>query len=157
MDEGFFTERVQALEARLYRVAYALLWNDADCADALQEAIRRAWQKRNSLRDEARFDAWLTRILINECQSMRRRMKNKPLPLEEGALADQAAPVRDGALRDALRLLPEHNRLPLLLHHLDGLPVADIARMLRLPVTTVKFRLYQGRQKLKAILKEDAE
>ena len=66
MDELTFTQTVRRLEPRLYRTAMSLLWHDQDAADALQECILKAWTKRHTLKVEAYFDTWLTRILINE-------------------------------------------------------------------------------------------
>ena len=63
MDERAFEQRVLELEPRLYRTACAILWNDADAADALQECLLKAWRKRGSLKEEACFNSWITRIL----------------------------------------------------------------------------------------------
>lgn len=151
MDGKFFEQAVLRLESKLYRTACALLWNDADAEDALQEAITRAWQKRRSLRETARFDSWMTRILINVCRDIQRKNREHPLPLEEEAVAAES-PAQDMDLRDALRRLPEKYRLPLLLHHMDGYSQQEIGCMLHLPVSTVRGRLYQGRRQLKALL-----
>lgn len=69
MDEQTFEQRIRRLQHRMYRVAVSILWNDEDAADAIQEAVLRAWQKRRALRDEGAFDVWLMRILLNECSS----------------------------------------------------------------------------------------
>ena len=53
MDSREFAQRVEAMQGALYRVAYGLLLNRADCADAVQEALLRAWEKRGSLREAA--------------------------------------------------------------------------------------------------------
>ena len=63
----------------------------------------------------------------------------------------------DVGLREALRRLPEKFRLPLLLHHLDGYPLEEVARILRLPESTVRGRVFQARKRLKALLQEEAE
>lgn len=75
MDERAFEQRVLELEPRLYRTACAILWNDADAADALQECLLKAWRKRGSLKEEACFNSWITRILINECHTLRYRLR----------------------------------------------------------------------------------
>ena len=154
MDEQAFEEAVRRLEPRLYRTAMAILWNDADVADAIQECILRAWQKQHTLRDESKLDGWILRILVNECHSLQRRNRNRPLSLDEDIAISQAQPV-DTGLRDALRALPEKFRLPLLLHHLDGYPLDEVARMLRLPESTVRGRVFQARKRLKALLQEE--
>ena len=140
----------------MYRTAVAILWNDADAADAMQECILRAWQKRGALREESKLDGWMMRILVNECRSLQRRNRHRPLPLEEGVEAPAMQPP-DVGLREALRRLPEKFRLPLLLHHLDGYPLEEVARILRLPESTVRGRVFQARKRLKALLREEAE
>ena len=64
-------------------------------------------------------------------------------------------PGRYDGLQDALRRLPEKYRLPLLLHHLDGYSIQAISQMLHLPASTVKGRLYEGRRRLTALLREE--
>ncbi len=154
MEEKAFEEAVLRLEPKLYRIAMAILWNAHDAEDALMEGILRAWQKRWLLRDASRMDAWLTRIVINACRDIQRRNRNRALPLDE-AMAQAAEGVPDMALRQALQRLPEKYRLVVLLHHMDGYCLADVSRMLRLPQSTVKGRLYEGRRMLKGLLQGD--
>ena len=153
MDEREFERAVRRLQTRMYRTAVSVLWNDEDAADAIQEAVLRAWRKRQSLREAAAFDVWLMRILLNECRNIQRRNRFRALPLEE-SLAGCVAEPPDTGLRDALRRLPEKYRVALLLHCLDGYSVPEVARMLRLPESTVRGRIYEGRKRLKALLKE---
>ena len=157
MDEKTFENAVLRLEPKLYRTAAAILWNDADAADAMQESIFRAWRKLRTLRNDARFDPWMTRILINECRSMKRRRRHTVVPLDEIAGAAPREAPADPSLRDALASLPEAQRLPLLLHHMDGYSLDDISSMLHLPVTTLKGRLYEARKQLKTILEKEEE
>ena len=63
--------------------------------------------------------------------------------------------LRDVDLQMALQKLPEKFRLPILLHHMNGLSVPEIARMLRLPQTTVKGRIREGLKKLRMLLEEE--
>ena len=126
---------------------------DADAADAVQDALLKAWEKRYSLKDESLFGTWLTRILINVCKQRLRERR----PLE--ALQEHSASVYpDGAadldLKMALLQLDLKHRIPLLLYHLEGFPVADIAHLLRLPKGTVTSRLARARAKLKDALEE---
>ena len=62
-------------EDMLYHVAKTLLCNDADCADAIQEAIVKAFANLHKLREDSYARTWLTRILINECYGVMRREK----------------------------------------------------------------------------------
>ena len=154
MTSDEFARRVEALRPVLYRVCRVQLPIPADREDAVQEAIFRAWQKRDSLRDARRFDTWMIRILVNQCRDILRRHRYfvvtdaLPEPPSEGG--------RGGELRDALLRLDERQRLCLLLHYIEGYSVKEVARMLGLGESAVKARLMRGRQKLKEMLLEEA-
>ena len=66
MNDVDYMARVRAMEGRLYRIAQAMLWRDADCADAIQEAVFRGWMKKGQINEPAYFETWLIRILINQ-------------------------------------------------------------------------------------------
>lgn len=138
----------QAVEQtdRMYRIAYSMLYNDADCRDAMQEAVLRAWEKRHTLRQEQYFATWLTRILINECRRMLRR--RRPLvSLEE--IPEQAVLPPDPALSIALQQLPEKLRLPLVMHEREGMRYEEIARALHVPQTTIVGRIHRAKEQLR--------
>ena len=65
MDAQTFQQEALKHEQLLYRISYAMLRSDADCADAVQKALLRAWKHRDDLRDMRIFKNWLCRILIN--------------------------------------------------------------------------------------------
>ena len=152
VDDQTFMEEVQAMERTLYRVARSYLPGWEPCADAVQEALTRAWAKRGTARPEY-FRAWLTRIVINECHNISRHRK-RVIPAPDIRLPANPPPDLT-PLYDNLMDLPEKLRLPLLLHYLEGFPLADVARILRVPEGTVKSRLYQARKALKLQLEEE--
>ena len=156
MTEQEFDSRVRQMEGKMYRIARSMLRSDHDCGDALQTAVFAAWRKLPSLRDETRFESWLMQIAVNACRDVQRgylRRKGE-LPMEE-ALHEAAVPPPDVDLQMALQKLPEKSRLPILLHHMNGLSVPEIARVLRLPQSTVKGRIREGLKKLRLLLGEE--
>lgn len=154
MDATEFSERVRACEPKLYHMAKSLLLCEADCADAVQEALLKAWRKLGALRQEEYFETWLTRIVINECKSaLRRRARRGESELNESL---PAPPPPDPFLWDALTRLPEKYRLTLVLHYLYGYDLNAVARILRLPKTTVKGRLNRARGQLRAMWEKEA-
>lgn len=158
MNEYTFNERTRAMEARMYRIARSMLRSDADCADAIQNAVFAAWRRRSSLKDETRYEQWLMRILINACRDVQRTYKKRRDDVPADALETLAAPPPpDMALRCALEQLAEKYRLPVLLHHMDGYPLSDTAQMLGLPLATVKWRIHVGLEKLRQLLGEEEE
>jgi len=151
VDEATFVEQVQSNERTLYRTAYGIMRNNQDSLDAVQSALTKAWTHRHRT-DPSIFRAWLLRIVINECYSMRRKMKWETLAEDVEQAAGQPPP--DPSLRDALDRLPENLRLPILLHHLEGFSVQEIAGMLKTPSGTIKWRLSKARKLLKQDLTE---
>ena len=152
--EEEFMREVSACERTLYRVSRALLGSDADCADAVQEALLKAWRHRGRT-DISYFRAWLTRIVINECRTIGRRRARTPAA--QGELPDVPTPQRDVSLetRDALERLSAAHRLVLTLHYLEGFSLAEIAKLTRVPLGTVKYRIVQARKALRRELEED--
>ena len=146
MEEERFVSEVRAMERTLYRVARGYLRTWDECADAVQEALCKAWDKRKRV-DESYFRPWLTRIVINECHNIGRR-KKRLIPVAEPEREPAPEPALP-ELADALEALPEKLRLPLSLHYLEGFSVEEIARILRIPAGTVKSRLHQARNQLR--------
>ena len=99
MDSVTFQAEAMRLERLMYRVSFSMLRNNDDCADAVQEALTRAWQKRGSLRSMDRFRPWLMRILVNQCNDMlRKHQKRSFFPLREDTVAVEPPqpPYRSG-------------------------------------------------------------
>lgn len=152
MNNEEFTQAILAMTDTLYRVAATQLRQRADREDAVQECLRKAWEKRRSLRDARYLQTWVIRILLNECHTIQRRMA-RTLPAEDvPAVHREDAP---GTLKEALLRLEERYRTPILLHYLEGYSVAEVAAILRVPQGTVKTWLRRGREALKAILNEE--
>ena len=152
MLQADFIQRVRACERRLYRVARTMLPQECDCEDAVQEALLRAWNRRNTLRQEAYFETWLIRILINQCKTFYRRRPPEPAELTEDI---PQVTSEETPLLEALMALPRKQRAVLELHCIEGYSVAETARILRLPEGTVKWRLKRGRELLKQSLNRE--
>jgi len=149
----------------VYRLTYAILGDDADARDAAQETFVTAWRKIGELREPERFDAWLQRVAVNSARMThraRRRRGVREIPSSRVAgaadLPATATPaeVDARALDHALRELPVEQRSILVLHHLEGLAVADLADRLGVPSGTVKSRLHTARRALQAALDREA-
>lgn len=150
-----FSQQITDMQATLYRVAYGLLLNRTDCADAVQECLLRAWEKQHTLREESYFRTWVIRILINECYTMLRRRK-RAIPLDE--IPEPAAPPdSDHELHDAIARLETQLRLPVVLHYMEGYSVGEVAALLRVPSGTIKTRLFKARKILRLQLIDEEE
>ena len=151
MNDNEYMRRVRASEGRLYRVAQAILWREADCLDAVQETVFRGWLKKDRLSNPERLETWLVRILVNECKDALRRRRRDPVALEADVGREDRL-CEDLQLRLALRQLPEKYRLPLVLHHLEGYPLEDVARALGITRSLAMSRLHQARRALRKLL-----
>lgn len=147
MDEQQFTEAVRQYQRLLAHIAYAKLGNEQDCADAVQQALLNAWRKRKQLRNENLVKAWLTRILVNECNNILRKRQGVSWTMLSADIPASSAPD-SLPIRDALGRLPDKLRLPIVLYYLDGFTVAEIAQTMRIPTGTVKSRLLKARSVL---------
>jgi RNA polymerase sigma-70 factor (ECF subfamily) len=152
MDKSEFEQRSLAMAQRLYRIAYTILYSDADCKDAVSEALLRAWVSRSALRNPALFETWLVRILINTGRDMLK--KRSTLYSSELSDAIPAQEPPDPALGAALQSLELKYRLIITMHHIEGYSLKEIAVLLKLPLSTVKWRLHAGRRMLRDRLTE---
>lgn len=153
MTKDEFVRRVRGMERRLFRISRTMLSGAADCEDAVQEALLRAWTHRDSLRQSQYFETWLVRILINECKNVYRNRPQDGAELPENL----AAPAWESSrLFEALMALQKKHRIILELHCIEGYKTREIAQMLNLPEGTVKWRLAQDRRELKRQLGEEA-
>ena len=151
MDNQEFQNRVRACERRLYATAYLLLHVTADCEDAVQEAVLRAWQRLPGLRNPQYFETWLTRIVINECKSQLRRRSRRGETELSPRLAAPVSPEPE--LHAALTALKWKYRVVLTLKYIDGYTIEEIAHILTLPRGTVASRLDQAKRLLRAQMK----
>ena len=153
MDRGFFIAEIETCSDMMYRVAWSILRNDADVQDALQDAVLKAWEKRDKLRDEKFFRTWITRILINACYDTQRKRRRIVSMDEIPESTVSNAPDPDLAL--ALQALPEKLRLPLVLCYSEGMSYEEAADVLRIPITTLRGRLRRGKEELRKELKRN--
>ncbi|MCC8049257.1 MAG: sigma-70 family RNA polymerase sigma factor [Clostridiales bacterium] len=144
-----------ASEDSLYHVAKTLLREDADCADAIQEAIVSAFTKLHTLRSDEFAKTWLTRILINECYDILRKQK-RVVSIEEGYLPEKEAERQDySELYEALETLPDEMRICVTLFYMEGYSIREIASILEVNENTVKSRLSRAKARLRRELEPE--
>jgi RNA polymerase sigma-70 factor (ECF subfamily) len=164
-DLDAFETIVRARMDAVYRLTSAILGDEADARDATQETFVLAWRELPRLREPEKFEAWLQRVAVNAARMTlrargRRRVREIPSSQVVAAQASRVAadggPEADAARLDAaLRLLPIDQRAILVLHHLDGRPLAEIATILDIPIGTAKSRLFAARRALEGALRAD--
>jgi RNA polymerase sigma-70 factor, ECF subfamily len=162
-DRGAFNELARLTIARLYAVAQLILRDPDQASDATQEALVAAWRDLSALRDADRFEAWLHRVLVRACHREARRDRRRrtfeirELPLDDRAGADELPSLVDrDQLERGFRRLGVEERAIVVLHHVEGFPLTEIAEILGLPLGTVKSRLHRSVQTMRAALDADA-
>ena len=147
----------------VYRLTAAILGNEADATDAAQETFVAAWRQIRGLRQADRLDAWLQRIAVNASRmTMRSRGRRRVREIPSSEVEAAASRVRESTTADAhlldaaLRRLPVDQRAILVLHHLEGQSLDEIASAMEIPVGTAKSRLFTARRSLEAALKTEA-
>ena len=154
MNQMEFSQRVTAMQSSLYRVAASYLRGESDRLDAVAETIAKAWERRQTLRDESLFATWMTRILIRVCVDIQRRQK-RLIPTDE-ITEKLSEDERVAALREAMDSLPQKARTMIVLHYMEGYDVREIAGMMGTTKGAVCAGLARAREKLRAYLEEDA-
>jgi RNA polymerase sigma-70 factor (ECF subfamily) len=145
---------------RLYAIARMIL-RDAELAeDATQEALVRAWRDLPTLRDVARFDAWLYRLIVRACADVgrhRRRWRAEITVVRtEPAEPDRTSELANrDQLERGLRRLNDDQRTILLMHFYLGLSPGEAADALEIPVGTAKSRLHYAIEALRAAVSAD--
>jgi RNA polymerase sigma-70 factor, ECF subfamily len=163
-DGAAFEALVRPEVNRLLRLAGAIVGNVSDARDVVQDTLTIAWQRNSTLREVDRFQAWLTRILVNEARHALKRRGRRQV-IEERALMRQAAGDSPRTLEDnvvsqdllerAFERLDAKQRTLLVLHHLEERPVPEIAYVMSIRPGTVKSQLWSARKALSAAIAEE--
>ena len=134
-DPEAFEQLIQLCMPDMYRTALAILLNDEDAADAIQDAILACWEKIHTLKQTRYFHTWMTRARarFTDLEDIKEPSCEDSYNLE---------------LKEALSMLPEKYRLALILYYGEGYSIREIADALRIPESTVQTRLKRGRDKL---------
>lgn len=152
---------------RLYRLARAVLRDDAEAEDALQDAYLSAYRTIGQFRGDATLATWLSRLLLNECLARVRRdtRRQKVVPIvrtdenEIDAVAEEDSERPDlilarrqirALIESKLDELPESFRLVFVLRSVEDMSVEETARILDIPEATVRSRYFRA----KALLRE---
>jgi len=181
-DLDAFTALAGARLLAMTRTATAILGDEPEAHDAVQEALISIWRELPTLREPERFDAWAGRILVNACRhALKRRIRVRvreirlsPEPADGPGFGDDGRLARpaavgfatvaaraeslgdDDALNRAFERLDAEQRTLLVLHHLEERPLTEIAALLGIPIGTAKSRLFTARRALEIALERES-
>jgi RNA polymerase sigma-70 factor (ECF subfamily) len=168
-DRDAFDGLIRTRLDKLYRMAVAITRNESDARDATQDACVLAWRELPRLREHEKFDSWLSQILVNAARGVVRktgRIRVRELSVEpepdgqravrEPAIAAEVDSLADNdAIQRAFARLDGATRSLIVLHYVEGKPLAEIAQLTGSPVGTVKWRLSTARAALERALKAE--
>ena len=174
-DNAAFEALMRRYNRRLFRTARAILRDDAEAEDALQEAYIQAYRALASFRGDAELSTWLARIVANEAlQRLRKRARRAEIvPLQRAADTEleqvsdtdtDKAPEMGAARAEMRRLLesqidalPDAYRAVFMLRAVEELSVEESAAVLQIPEATVRTRLFRARGLLREGLSRDID
>jgi RNA polymerase sigma-70 factor (ECF subfamily) len=152
----------------MYRTARAILRDDAEAEDALQEAYLQAYRAIGAFRGDAKLSTWLARIVANEALGRVRKRARRAgiVPLVPGAAETEIEEVADenmdetperSAQRSEMRrlleaqidALPDDYRVVFVMRAVEELSVEETAETLGIPQATVRTRLFRARSLLR--------
>ncbi len=151
-DAVAFDRLIAQHQERVFALAYHILGNADDAADAAQETFVRAWTNLGGFRGQAAFATWLHRIAVNVCTGGKRRPRPE-VSLDQdrtAAIADpadcQERVVNAVVVREVLAGIPVRHRALLVLREVDGMSIAEIAEVTGSSVEAVRKQLWRVRK-----------
>lgn len=155
-------QQLLAWVPRLRRYARALAGNPPDADDLVQDTLERAWAKAGLWRGVADMRAWLFSIMHNVHVDGVRKARLQTVALDDDTPEVPVAPTQGDRLavldlQAALERLPSEQREVMLLIALEDMAYADVAKTLGIPIGTVMSRLSRGRERLRTLMRGDAE
>ena len=152
-----FCEQIRQCEKAMYALAWSVLRSDQDAADAIGEAIVRAYSHLDQLKKKDAFKPWILKILHNTCLEM---LRSRRPTVDIDQQYDLEAPERHDvstrlALRQAVEALEQPYRTVVILFYYEDLPVAEIAGITGASAAAVKKQLSRAREMLRSSLQKE--
>ncbi len=159
-DKQAFINIIEEHKIALYKVMKAILQNEDDVCDAMQETLIDIYENIHKLQKEKYFKTWATRIAINECYHIIRKQKinqDKIVKIQTETVAQEKenSSIEKTDIEIAISKLDKDLRVVVVMYYYNNLKVNDIAEVLQIPAGTVKSRLSRARESLYESLKQE--
>ena len=177
-DEKAFREIVLHYQRKVFNIAYRMLGNMEEAKELAQDVFVSVYKSIKDLREEVKFDAWLTQVTLNHCRNRWKYLKRRqyfnseslddPIGTEDGDMPREIQDQTDNPealyekkmiqqlIQKGLLKLGEGQRELIVLRDLQGFSYEEIGKMFQLPVGTIKSKLHRARMDLKGILERAA-
>jgi RNA polymerase sigma-70 factor (ECF subfamily) len=154
-NEDAFDRIFEKYHVQIYSICYRYTRNEADARDLTQEVFIKVYRNLAKFRMRAKLFTWLYRITVNTCLSFKRRERRfDPLPeaLPDDKPLGQRVMLKE-AIGEALRKLPERQRITFILRHYEGYTFSEIGEIMGITSGAAKANHYHAIRKLRIYLK----
>ena len=177
-DQRAFAEMVLQSQKKVFNIAYRMLGNSEEAKDLAQDVFVSVFNSIKHLREEIKFDSWLTQITLNHCRNRWKYLKRRqyfnsdslddPVEAEDGDVPRAIYDPSDNPetlyekkmiqelVQRGLQKLKEDQRELLVLRDLQGFSYEEMCKLLGLPEGTIKSKLHRARMDLKQVLERFA-
>lgn len=164
-DLAAFETLIDRYQSKVYNLAYKILCNYDDAADAAQDALVKIYKNINSFQGKSQFSTWIYRITYNVCLDRIRQRKNVFNDELDEAIPDSGLTPHATAekneridkIYEAINTLSVEHRTAVVMRDVNGHSYEEISQILGCSVGTVKSRINRGRERLKKILSDYLE
>lgn len=139
---------------KLYKISWSYVYNHHDVEDVLQNTLLKVYENIRTLKDTRYFETWFITILINEC---RQNIRNSKREVLHETIEFDGFHSDDYNFFQEINSIEEIYREVIILKYISGYSQEEISKILKIPIGTVKSRIYRGLRDLRSILKEEIE
>lgn len=161
-DENAFAELIDKYKLPIYKTAKAILKDEDDVCDAVQDTLLSIYNNIKNLKNEKYLKTWIIRITINKCYDIitKRKLNEEKISKTKVNLNEvhsdfDKTVIQKTDLENALNLLEEDLKIITVLYYYDDLSVSEISDILNIPKGTVKSRVFRARERLYEILNKE--
>lgn len=161
-DQEAFAELIEEYKLSIYKTAKAILKDEDDVCDAIQDTALSIYKNIQNLKNEKYFKTWVIKITINKCYDIIAKNRLNSEKVEKAKFYDKEEHnsfdkdiIIKIDLETALNVLDEDLRVTTVLYYYDDLSIAEISGILDIPKGTVKSRVHRAREKLYEILSKE--
>ena len=161
-DENAFAELIDKYKLPIYKTAKAILKDEDDVCDAVQDTALSIYKNIKNLKNEKYLKTWIIRITINKCYDIitKRKLNEEKISKTKVNLNEvhsdfDKTVIQKTDLENALNLLEEDLKIITVLYYYDDLSVSEISDILNIPKGTVKSRVFRARERLYEILNKE--
>ncbi len=170
---GAFNRLIRRWQDKMFAFAYRYVGSTEEAKDICQNAFIRAYKNLKKLKDTARFSSWMYQITLNLCKdSVKSRGRKRTVSIDHEWENEKGEQVKASELlsenpsqvtgventeaslfvRKALNLIPDEQRVVIIMKEYQGMKFIEIAEILKIPINTVKSRMYYGLKNIRESL-----